>query len=80
MTLPGVWAPVADLLTGFYLVVVAVKDQQFRSQYHEHAYYWMTSWQCTLTGILAMTSAEVSSPKGTDLVNKYCTSATYQLY
>ncbi|XP_069188605.1 relaxin receptor 2 isoform X8 [Procambarus clarkii] len=51
---------VADLLTGFYLVVVAVKDLQFRSEYHVHAYYWMTSWECTITGVLAMTSAEVS--------------------
>lgn len=51
---------VADLLTGFYLVVVAVKDLEFRSEYHTHAYYWMSSWQCTLTGVLAMTSAEVS--------------------
>nr|ARK36625.1 relaxin-receptor 1 [Sagmariasus verreauxi] len=51
---------VADLLTGFYLAVVAVKDMQFRSEYHKHAYYWMTSWQCTVTGVLAMTSAEVS--------------------
>ncbi|KAK3849025.1 hypothetical protein Pcinc_044205 [Petrolisthes cinctipes] len=51
---------VADLLTGFYLMVVAVKDVQFRSEYNQHAYYWMVSWQCKLTGILAMTSSEVS--------------------
>ncbi|XP_071514726.1 relaxin receptor 2-like [Panulirus ornatus] len=51
---------VADLLTGLYLVVVATKDLQFRAEYHEHAYYWMTSWQCTVTGVLAMMSAEVS--------------------
>ncbi|XP_047499260.1 relaxin receptor 1-like [Penaeus chinensis] len=51
---------VADLLTGLYLLVVAVKDQEFRAEYHEHAYYWMTSWECTITGVLAMTSAEVS--------------------
>ncbi|XP_042881016.1 relaxin receptor 2-like [Penaeus japonicus] len=51
---------VADLLTGLYLLVVAVKDLEFRAEYHEHAYYWMTSWECTITGVLAMTSAEVS--------------------
>ncbi|KAK4288009.1 hypothetical protein Pmani_038938 [Petrolisthes manimaculis] len=51
---------VADLLTGFYLMVVAVKDVEFRSEYNQHAYYWMVSWQCKLTGILAMTSSEVS--------------------
>ncbi|KAK7074926.1 7 transmembrane receptor (rhodopsin) [Halocaridina rubra] len=37
---------------------MAAKDVQFRSQYHEHAYYWMSSWQCTFTGVLAVTSAE----------------------
>ncbi|XP_047499746.1 relaxin receptor 2-like isoform X2 [Penaeus chinensis] len=51
---------VADLLTGVYLFVVAVKDAQFRSEYHEYAYYWMTSWHCTITGVLSMTSSEVS--------------------
>ncbi|XP_068245510.1 relaxin receptor 2-like [Palaemon carinicauda] len=51
---------VADLLTGVYLFVVGIKDLQFRSEYHQYAYYWMTSWGCTVTGILAMTSAEVS--------------------
>ncbi|XP_050725676.1 relaxin receptor 2-like [Eriocheir sinensis] len=51
---------VADLMTGLYLVVVAAKDVLFRARYNEHAYYWMASWQCTATGILAMTSTEVS--------------------
>ncbi|XP_050725480.1 relaxin receptor 2-like [Eriocheir sinensis] len=51
---------VADLLTGVYLLVIAVKDLEFRSSYRDHAYYWMTSWQCTFTGVLAMTSTEVS--------------------
>lgn len=50
---------VADLMTGMYLVVVAAKDLMFRARYNEHAYYWMASWQCTATGILAMTSTEV---------------------
>ncbi|XP_068245480.1 relaxin receptor 2-like [Palaemon carinicauda] len=51
---------VADLLTGVYLFVIGIKDLQFRSEYHQYAYYWMTSWGCTVTGVLAMTSAEVS--------------------
>ncbi|XP_064078759.1 relaxin receptor 1-like isoform X2 [Macrobrachium nipponense] len=51
---------VADLCTGVYLLVMASKDLQFRSEYHEHAYYWMSSWQCTITGVLAVTSSEVS--------------------
>ncbi|XP_064110235.1 relaxin receptor 1-like [Macrobrachium nipponense] len=51
---------VADLLTGVYLFVVGIKDLQFRSEYHQYAYYWMSSWGCTVTGVLAMTSAEVS--------------------
>ncbi|CAL4080285.1 unnamed protein product, partial [Meganyctiphanes norvegica] len=50
---------VADLLTGIYLLVVGAKDLQFRSEYFEHAQDWMGSWQCTVLGILAMTSSEV---------------------
>ncbi|XP_069973867.1 relaxin receptor 1-like [Penaeus vannamei] len=51
---------VSDLLTGVYLVIVGVKDLQFRSVYHENAHSWMTSRGCAVTGVLAMTSAEVS--------------------
>ncbi|XP_042890029.1 relaxin receptor 1-like [Penaeus japonicus] len=51
---------VSDLLTGVYLVIVGVKDLQFRSVYHENAHAWMTSSGCAVTGVLAMTSAEVS--------------------
>ncbi|MPD03287.1 Relaxin receptor 1 [Portunus trituberculatus] len=58
LTLPFL-TTVADLLTGLYLLVIAVKDREFRARYSDHAYYWMTSWQCTITGVLAMTSSEV---------------------
>nr|XP_027224484.1 relaxin receptor 1-like [Penaeus vannamei] len=51
---------VSDLLTGVYLVIVGVKDLQFRSVYHENAHSWMTSRGCAVTGVLAMTSSEVS--------------------
>ncbi|XP_063602871.1 relaxin receptor 1-like [Penaeus indicus] len=51
---------VSDLLTGVYLVVVGAKDLQFRSVYQENAHAWMTSGGCAVTGVLAMTSTEVS--------------------
>ncbi|KAK7069524.1 Protein-hormone receptor activity protein, partial [Halocaridina rubra] len=51
---------VADLLTGIYLLVIGMKDLEYRSEYHRHAFDWMSSWQCTVTGVVAMTSAEVS--------------------
>ncbi|KAG1679203.1 Relaxin receptor 2 [Nymphon striatum] len=50
----------ADLLMGIYLFVVALKDMDFRDTYNANAHLWMSSFTCTLCGILAMTSSEVS--------------------
>ena len=54
---------VADILTGFYLIALALKDIETRNSYSSHAYEWTTSGQCTAIGVLAMISCEVSDPK-----------------
>ncbi|XP_069698671.1 relaxin receptor 2-like isoform X2 [Periplaneta americana] len=50
----------ADLLMGVYLLVIGTQDCQFRDRYHKEAHSWMTSWKCTVVGMVAMTSSEVS--------------------
>ncbi|XP_068083115.1 relaxin receptor 1 isoform X2 [Anabrus simplex] len=51
---------VADLLMGIYLIVIGVQDTQFRGEYSRRAHHWMSSWACTIIGMLAMASSEVS--------------------
>ncbi|XP_076750977.1 leucine-rich repeat-containing G protein-coupled receptor 3 isoform X1 [Xylocopa sonorina] len=51
---------VSDMLTGIYLFIIAVADRIFRDNYNQVASSWMSSWPCTLVGVLAMTSLEVS--------------------
>ncbi|KAL3221079.1 hypothetical protein MRX96_029693 [Rhipicephalus microplus] len=51
---------VADFLMGVYLVTVGSLDVAFRDEYNKHAHQWMSSWHCTLCGLLAMVSCEVS--------------------
>ncbi|XP_021942766.1 relaxin receptor 1 isoform X2 [Zootermopsis nevadensis] len=51
---------VSDLLMGIYLLVIGTQDSQFRGIYHKEAHNWMTSWRCTIIGMVAMTSSEVS--------------------
>lgn len=50
----------ADMLMGVYLTIIGIQDIRFRSQYHTNALKWMESWQCAISGILAMISSEVS--------------------
>ncbi|CAM1325719.1 RXFP1 (predicted) [Pycnogonum litorale] len=50
----------ADLLMGIYLFVVASMDMNFRDNYNLNAHAWMSSLSCTVCGVLAMTSSEVS--------------------
>ena len=45
---------------GVYLIVIASHDVSFRNEYNRHARKWMASWGCQFTGLLAMTSSEVS--------------------
>lgn len=47
-------------MMGVYLAIVASHDVMFRNEYNYHAYDWMSSWCCQITGVLAMTSCEVS--------------------
>lgn len=49
----------ADLLMGLYLVVIATADEVMRGQYNAWAHSWMTSWVCTVAGVLSMLSSEV---------------------
>jgi hypothetical protein len=51
---------VSDFLMAFYLLVIGIQDCQFRGNYHKEAHKWMSSWGCTLIGMVAMTSSEVS--------------------
>ncbi|XP_049846728.1 relaxin receptor 1 [Schistocerca gregaria] len=50
----------SDLLMSVYLAVIGWQDVQLRGVYHRAAHSWTTSWLCTLSGMLAMTSSEVS--------------------
>lgn len=45
---------------GIYLFIIGVQDANFRNVYNQEAYKWISSWTCTITGILAMVSSEVS--------------------
>ncbi|XP_039289289.1 relaxin receptor 2 [Nilaparvata lugens] len=51
---------VSDFLIGLYLLAIAYHDYMYREVYNSEAHNWMTSWRCTMIGILAMTSSEVS--------------------
>ncbi|EDV53637.1 relaxin receptor 2 [Drosophila erecta] len=50
----------ADMLMGFYLVTIGVQDYRYRNEYYKVVLDWITSWQCTLIGTLAVSSSEVS--------------------
>lgn len=51
---------VADILMGMYLVIIGIQDYRYREKYQEMALDWVGSWKCATTGVLAMTSSEVS--------------------
>ena len=51
---------VADLLMGVYLVAIGINDVSFADKYLESALGWMYSWKCTVIGVLAMISSELS--------------------
>jgi leucine-rich repeat-containing G protein-coupled receptor 8 len=52
--------PGADFLMGVYLIILAVKDLEYRNSYNIYAYEWGTSFLCSAIGVLAMISSEVS--------------------
>lgn len=45
---------------GLYLFIIGLHDMKFRNVYNSEAHFWMSSWTCTFSGILAMVSSEVS--------------------
>ncbi|KAI1294589.1 Relaxin receptor 2 [Halotydeus destructor] len=51
---------VTDFLMGVYLAIIGVHDLDFQDNYAHRAFGWMSSWQCTLAGFLAMLSSEMS--------------------
>ncbi|XP_032589634.1 relaxin receptor 2 isoform X3 [Drosophila mojavensis] len=50
----------ADMLMGFYLLILGVQDYRYRDEYHMVARDWLKSWQCKAIGTLAVSSSEVS--------------------
>uniref|UniRef100_A0A1A9X1V3 G-protein coupled receptors family 1 profile domain-containing protein n=1 Tax=Glossina brevipalpis TaxID=37001 RepID=A0A1A9X1V3_9MUSC len=50
----------ADLLMGFYLLIIGMLDYRYRNEYHRVALDWITSWHCVAMGVLAVSSSEVS--------------------
>ncbi|XP_017052302.1 relaxin receptor 2 [Drosophila ficusphila] len=50
----------ADMLMGFYLVTIGVQDYRYRNEYYKVVLDWISSWQCTVIGTLAVSSSEVS--------------------
>lgn len=50
----------ADFLMGVYLAIIASHDLAFEDRFLERALGWMSSWQCSASGFLAMLSSEIS--------------------
>ncbi|CAG5093741.1 Similar to RXFP2: Relaxin receptor 2 (Homo sapiens) [Cotesia congregata] len=51
---------VADMLMGVYLLAIGLEDFNLRDMYNKEANKWISSWQCTFLGMIAMISCEVS--------------------
>ncbi|XP_049825651.1 relaxin receptor 2 isoform X2 [Aethina tumida] len=51
---------ISDLGMGIYLLIIAVQDWRFRNAYNQYAHAWISSWGCTVTGMIGMLSSEVS--------------------
>ena len=50
----------ADFFMGVYLISMACADAYFRGRYVENATWWKRSWGCSILGMLASVSAEMS--------------------
>ncbi|XP_074650288.1 relaxin receptor 1-like [Tubulanus polymorphus] len=50
----------ADMLMGVYLLIIAIYDVKYRSNYIVHEHEWRHSWQCHLCGVISTLSSEVS--------------------
>lgn len=51
---------IADLMMGIYLGAIGWQDWQFQHNFGRFAIEWMSSWQCTAIGFLAILSSELS--------------------
>ncbi|KAL5238117.1 hypothetical protein ACI65C_005527, partial [Semiaphis heraclei] len=51
---------VADLFMVIYLTVIGYHDQMYRNEYYLYAHKWESSNLCTVIGIMAVISSEVS--------------------
>lgn len=51
---------IADLMMGIYLCAIGWQNRHFGEKFGQHAIKWMTSWQCTAIGFLAILSSELS--------------------
>lgn len=49
-----------DLLMGVYLLIIAIKDLQWKGEYFKHDVTWRRSHLCRIAGALSMLSGEVS--------------------
>uniref|UniRef100_A0ACB8G9C4 Uncharacterized protein n=1 Tax=Sphaerodactylus townsendi TaxID=933632 RepID=A0ACB8G9C4_9SAUR len=50
----------ADLCTGIYLLLIALKDVQTRSQYYNYAIDWQTGAGCSAAGFFTVFASELS--------------------
>uniref|UniRef100_A0AC35TSW6 G_PROTEIN_RECEP_F1_2 domain-containing protein n=1 Tax=Rhabditophanes sp. KR3021 TaxID=114890 RepID=A0AC35TSW6_9BILA len=50
----------ADLLTGCYLAILAIKDSLTANEYYNHAVDWQTGYGCTIAGFLSVFASEIS--------------------
>ncbi|CAH1732635.1 relaxin receptor 2-like [Aphis gossypii] len=51
---------VADLFMAIYLIVICYHDRIYRNEYYLYAHKWESSNLCTIVGIIAVISSEVS--------------------
>ncbi|XP_053387807.1 uncharacterized protein LOC123563440 [Mercenaria mercenaria] len=50
----------ADLLMGFYMLIIAIADSVYRGRYIEEDEFWRRSVWCRLAGVLSTVSSEAS--------------------
>ncbi|KAL7987235.1 hypothetical protein Chor_006154, partial [Crotalus horridus] len=50
----------ADLCTGIYLLLIAIKDMQSRTQYYNYAIDWQTGAGCNTAGFFTVFASELS--------------------
>lgn len=51
---------IADFLMGIYLLILAIKDIQFKGEYYKHDVQWRSGTTCQFAGALSLLSSEAS--------------------